>query len=153
LRRSIIASGGAIMSAINDTLDDDARQGNSVNYEVGYRRPPLHTRFQAGVSGNPSGRRKGAKNLRTLVEDILREEIPLREGSVTKKITKAEAVVRGLVIGAMKGDSRSQMTLFRLAEQIGQFEQAQQPLHRIERVIVDPSSPRREFLPIDGDEL
>ncbi len=141
------------MSAINDTLDDDARQGNSVNYEVGYRRPPLHTRFQAGVSGNPSGRRKGAKNLRTLVEDILREEIPLREGSVTKKITKAEAVVRGLVIGAMKGDSRSQMTLFRLAEQIGQFEQAQQPLHRIERVIVDPSSPRREFLPIDGDEL
>lgn len=112
---------------------------NSADYAVGYRRPPLHTRFQPGVSGNPSGRRKGGKNLRTLVEDILREEIPLREGSVTKKITKAEALVRSLVIGAMKGDSRSQLTLFRLAEQIGQFEQPPEPVRIIERVIVDPS--------------
>ena len=142
------------MSAIDSSVDgDDAGEHpNGADYEIGYRRPPLHTRFQPGVSGNPSGRRKGAKNLRTLVEDILREEIPLREGSVTKKVTKAEAVVRGLVIGAMKGDSRSQMTLFRLAEQIGQFEQAQQPLRTITRVIVDPSTPRSELLHIEGDE-
>jgi hypothetical protein len=131
--------------------DDEAHdQTNDATYAVGYRRPPLHTRFQPGVSGNPSSRRKGAKNLRTLVEDILREEIPLREGSVTKKITKAEALVRGLVIGPMKGDSRSQMTLFRLAEQIGQFEQAPDPLHTITRIIVDPRTYRRDVL--QGDE-
>ena len=76
------------MTDIDDENPDD--RVNGTTYEVGYRRPPVHTRFQAGVSGNPSGRRKGAKNLRTLVENILREKIPLREGSVTKKITKAE---------------------------------------------------------------
>jgi hypothetical protein len=29
-------------------------------YQVGYGKPPLHTRFQKGKSGNPSGRRRRA---------------------------------------------------------------------------------------------
>jgi hypothetical protein len=115
---------------------DDERRGDAADYAVGFRRPPLHTRFKPGVSGNPSGRAKGSQNLKTLFDRILREEISLREGEVTKKITKAEAILRGLVVGAMKGDSRSQMTLFRLAEQTGQFEEKPEPLKRIERVIV-----------------
>ena len=105
-------------------------------YEVGYRRPPLHTRFKPGQSGNPNGRAKGSQNLRTLFNKILNEQIPLIDGNQSKKITKAEAIMRRLVIGALKGDSRSQMTLFRLAEQVGQFEENPGQLQRIERVIV-----------------
>ena len=85
-------------------------------------------------------------------EQILKEQISLREGSVTKKITKAEAVVRSLVISAMKGDSRSQQNLFRLAEQIGQFVEPPVPLQRIERVIVDPRDMRRDLVAIGADE-
>jgi hypothetical protein len=114
--------------------DEEAQAGAS--YAVGYKRPPRHTRFQPGVSGNPSGRRKGSKNIRTIFEQILREEISLRDGGVTKKITKAEAIVRALVHGAIKGESSSQQNLFRLAQQIGQFEEAPANLQRIERVIV-----------------
>jgi len=91
-------------------------------YAVGYRRPPRHTRFQPGESGNPSGRPKGAQNFKSLFQKILKEQISLREGAVTKKISKAEAILRGLVIGAMKGDARSVMALFRLAEQTGEFD-------------------------------
>jgi hypothetical protein len=132
------------------SADEDAQAGTS--YTVGYKRPPQHTRFQPGVSGNPSGRRKGSKNIRSIFEKILGEEISLREGSVTKKITKAEAVVRSLVISAMKGDSRSQQNLFRLAEQIGQFVEPPAPLQRIERVIVDPRDMRRDLVAIGADE-
>jgi|KBSSwiStaDraftv2_1062776.scaffolds.fasta_scaffold110580_2 hypothetical protein len=132
------------------SADEDAQAGTS--YTVGYKRPPQHTRFQPGVSGNPSGRRKGSKNIRSIFEKILGEEISLREGSVTKKITKAEAVVRSLVISAMKGDSRSQQNLFRLAEQIGQFVEPPAPLQRIERVIVDPRDMRRDLVEIGADE-
>ena len=132
------------------SADEDAQAGTS--YTVGYKRPPQHTRFQPGVSGNPSGRRKGSKNIRSIFERILGEEISLREGSVTKKITKAEAVVRSLVISAMKGDSRSQQNLFRLAEQIGQFVEPPVPLQRIERVIVDPRDMRRDLVAIGADE-
>jgi len=116
------------------SADEDAQAGTS--YTVGYKRPPQHTRFQPGVSGNPSGRRKGSKNIRSIFEKILGEEISLREGSTTKKITKAEAIVRSMVIGAMKGDPRSQQNLFRLAEQVGQFEEEAPKIDRIEHVIV-----------------
>src|SRR5215208_2554046 len=109
-----------------------------VPYRVGYRRPPLHSRFQPGVSGNPLGRAKGSQNFKTLLDRILKEEIPLLDGDRSRKVTKAEAITRRLVIGALKGASRSMLALFKLAEQTGQFEEA--PVHYdiIERVIVDP---------------
>jgi uncharacterized protein DUF5681 len=37
-------------------------------YEVGYRRPPQHTRFQRGSSGNPNGRPRYSKNLSAVFE-------------------------------------------------------------------------------------
>ena len=98
----------------------------------------MHSRFKKGQSGDPSGRPKGSENLKTLFERVLKEHISLQDGNVTKKITKAEAVIRRVVIDALKGDSRSQQTLFRLAEQIGQFEPAQQELRAVTMVIVDP---------------
>ena len=53
--------------------------------------------------------------------------------------------MRGLVIGALKGDARSQMTLFRLAEQTGQFEQPPEPL-REDRADHHHRRPRRDEL-------
>jgi uncharacterized protein DUF5681 len=43
---------------------------------VGYKRPPIHTRFKPGQSGNPSGRAKGSQNLKTLCHKIMKEEVP-----------------------------------------------------------------------------
>jgi hypothetical protein len=34
---------------------------------VGYCKPPLHTRFKKGQSGNPRGHAKGAKNLASVL--------------------------------------------------------------------------------------
>ena len=44
-------------------------------------------------------------------------------------------MLRGLVVGALKGDPRSVMTLLRVADQTGQFE-PNEPLTKITRVIV-----------------
>lgn len=109
-------------------------------YEVGYRRPPAHSRFKPGQSGNPKGRPKGSQNLRTLFNKILREKVSLREGARVRKVSKAEAVLRSLVVGAMKGDPKNVVTMFKLAEQTGQFEDAHTEITRIERVIVDWAS-------------
>jgi hypothetical protein len=108
---------------------------------VGYKRPPVHSRFKPGQSGNPSGRAKGSQNLKTLFHKILKEEVSLREGSDVRKVTKAEALMRGLVVGALKGDTRSIGTLFRLAEQTGQFDEPGEPITRIQRVIVSWKAP------------
>lgn len=106
------------------------------NYTVGYCRPPQHARFRPGRSGNPSGRPKGCKNFKTLLRDILNEQISLQDGTQSRKVSKAEAIMRRLIIGALKGDTRDLHALFRIAEQTGQFEESHEGINRIERVIV-----------------
>jgi len=116
-------------------VDDDAEQASQAPAKVGYGSPPVHSRFKPGVSGNPSGRPKDSKNLKTLLHAILNEQISLQEGSQARKVSKAEAIMRRLIIGALKGDSRDLHALFRLAEQTGQFEEARDEITRVERVI------------------
>src|SRR4051795_2626722 len=116
--------------------DDDAEQSGLPPAKVGYCSPPVHSRFKAGQSGNPSGRTKGSQNLKTLFNKVLDEEISLREGADVKRITKAEAIIRSVVVGALKGDARSVAILFRLAEQAGRFQDAPPEITEIRRVIV-----------------
>jgi hypothetical protein len=103
---------------------------NGAKYEVGYKRPPAHSRFQKGRSGNPSGRPKDSKNFKTLLNQILNEQISLQDGVNSRKVSKREAIARRLIIGALKGDSRDLQTLLKLAEQTGEFESdaAKEPL-------------------------
>lgn len=104
---------------------------------VGYKRPPVHSRFKPGQSGNPSGRAKGSQNLKTLFNKILKEQVSLREGVGVRQVSKAEALMRGLVIAALKGDTRSIGTLFRFAEQAGQFDEPSAPVTEIRRIIIE----------------
>jgi hypothetical protein len=118
-------------------FDAIAEQSCNAPAKVGYGCPPVHSQFKPGQSGNPSGRAKGGQNLKTLFNKVLGEVISLRDGPDVKKISKAEAVVRGLVIGAMKGDPRNIAILFRLAEQVGQFQDDNSAdITQIRRVIV-----------------
>jgi hypothetical protein len=74
---------------------------------VGYRRPPKHTRFKPGQSGNPKGRPKHARNLKTEFLEELGEVIRVREGDREMKISKQRAFVKALVAAAIKGDMRA----------------------------------------------
>jgi hypothetical protein len=117
-------------------VDDDVEQPVHPPAKVGYCSPPVHSRFKPGQSGNPSGRARGSQNLKTLFNKVLDEEISLRDGADVKKITKAEAIIRGVLVGALKGDARNVAILFRLAEQAGQFQEESSGITEIKRVIV-----------------
>ena len=60
------------------------------DYKVGYKKPPLHTRFQKGQSGNPRGRPRGSKNFSTLLTDALNEPVVVTEDGRRRKISKRE---------------------------------------------------------------
>jgi hypothetical protein len=66
------------------------------DYKVGYKRPPLHTRFQKGQSGNPRGRPKGSKNFSTLLSEALNEPVVITEDGRRRTISKRELGVRQL---------------------------------------------------------
>jgi len=84
------------------------------DYEVGYGKPPEHSRFQKGASGNPKGRPKGARNLKTELEEELRERIVVREGGVEKKVSKLRAVMKSLAAKGVHGDVRASALLCNL---------------------------------------
>jgi hypothetical protein len=70
---------------------------------VGYGKPPQHTRFKKGESGNPTGRPKGSKNLTTLLEKELKQRVVITENGRRRSITKQEAMVKHLVNKAVFG--------------------------------------------------
>jgi Family of unknown function (DUF5681) len=82
---------------------------------VGYRRPPLGTRFRPGQSGNPLGRPKGARNLSTVVAAALGERVAVTENGRRRRISKLEATVKQLVNRAASGETRAMQLLLALA--------------------------------------
>ena len=63
------------------------------DYEVGYGKPPRHTRFEPGRSGNPRGRPPGAKNMKTLLSKALNELVVVTEPGGRRKVSKRKAIV------------------------------------------------------------
>ena len=86
----------------------------SDDYKVGYGKPPRHTRFQPGESGNPKGRPKGTKNLATDLSEELAEKIVVNEGGKQLKISKQRAMIKSLLAKALKGDTRAATVLLKL---------------------------------------
>ena len=80
------------------------------DYKVGPGRPPLHTRFRKGQSGNPGGRSK--KNLPALLADALDEPVFVTIDGERRQITKREAVVHQLVNKSTTADLRATKMLF-----------------------------------------
>jgi hypothetical protein len=95
------------------------------NSSVGYGKPPRHTQFKKGQSGNPRGRPKGSKNLATVLLRTARELVTVNEGGRRKSITKLEAMSKQLVNKAASGEPRATQLLIQM---IQMFEgQAEQP--------------------------
>jgi hypothetical protein len=63
---------------------------------VGYKRPPKDTQVKPGTSGYPRGRKKGSRNLRTDLTQMLRQLIAIREDGKRKRITRQQAMLLSL---------------------------------------------------------
>ncbi len=76
-------------------------------YDIGYAKPPIGSRFRPGQSGNPRGRPKGRKSAAQLLEDLLAERVTLTINGKRKRLPMDEVVLRALVNKAVAGDVRS----------------------------------------------
>ena len=90
----------------------------SDDYEVGYRRPPKHSQFKKGQSGNPKGRPKGSRDLASDLDDELNERISVLEGGQRRTVTKQRAMLKALSNEAMKGNTKAMNLIVNMVYQL-----------------------------------
>lgn len=81
------------------------------DYEVGYAKPPSHSRFKPGQSGNPRGRPKSAKGMKTIIREMLTEKVAVRTPKGVQRMTKMQALLAKTLELAFAGNLRAQQIL------------------------------------------
>ena len=76
-------------------------------YDVGYKKPPKHTQYKKGHSGNSKGRPKRSLNTKTILGNELSERITITEFGQQKRMSKQEVMIKALAANALKGDTKS----------------------------------------------
>ena len=96
------------------------------SYEVGYGKPPLHSRFQKGQSGYPKGRAKGTRNFATLFSEAMMKPVVITENGQRKKISKFAAAMTQLANDAARGDKKSIQLAFAMLQALETAAQGQE---------------------------
>ena len=98
---------------MNDRSTKSPDENKPRSYEVGYGKPPMHTRFRKGVSGNPRGgsRTQRAARVSALALKEAYRMITVREGDKVTNLPAIQAVMRSQVALAVKGNGPAQRAL------------------------------------------
>src|SRR5215470_17971203 len=88
----------------------NSRKTRSVPYKVGYGRPPLHTRFRKGRSGNPGGRprRAAREGVKALALREAYRRITVKENGRALAMPAIQAIMRRQVGLAATGNVQAQ---------------------------------------------
>ena len=114
-------------------------------YAIGYRRPPKRTQFRKGQSGNPKGRMRGRRNLKTVLAEQLGRTLKANLDGRPRKITQVEAIVLSMVTSAIKGDARARDAVLRMIQVLGLHDQQEheaRPVSADEQQLLDIYSER-----------
>lgn len=80
---------------------------NRNSYSVGYRRPPTHSQFKPGKSGNPRGRpKRSVLGFDNFLHQELLSTVLIQTNGKPQKLSKYEVILKQIVKCAMEGDFR-----------------------------------------------
>lgn len=98
-------------------------QSGNGDYPVGYCKPPVHTRWQPGQSGNRNGRPRNRRDIKTELKEVAAKKITIRvDGDTTHKVSMAAANVMAHGVKGAKGDVRSAGLFLDVTRKIGLFD-------------------------------
>jgi hypothetical protein len=90
------------------------------NGGVGYGRPPVHSRFRKGQSGNPTGNRQPdkAEGVKHLVRQEAERMLTIREGDKVIRMPAVQAVFRSQIASAVKGNVAAQRAVLKVVQDL-----------------------------------
>jgi hypothetical protein len=90
----------------------------STPYKVGYGRPPRHTQFRKGQSGNPGGRprRSPRERMKALALQEAYRSIAVKEDGRTVAVPAIQAILRSQVRLAARGNVQAQRAVLAAIE-------------------------------------
>lgn len=106
------------MSKNDDDPNDPESKKQTETYKVGYKHPPLHSKFKKGVSGNSAGRPKEQQNLHRLFLKLLHKPVYIKQNGKLCKTTYPElGFTQFLKSAATSGKPQTMAALFKFAGQ------------------------------------
>jgi hypothetical protein len=107
------------------TLSQKKQPANE--HKVGYGKPPVHTRFRKGQSGNPGGRPRGmtAGRATALALKEAYRLVNVREGDNIITLPAIQAILRSQVALAAKGNGPAQRAVIEAVQAIERDIEAQ----------------------------
>jgi hypothetical protein len=114
---------------MTDYQSETARQATPGD-QTGYKRPPVQHQFKKGHSGNRFGRPKEARNLITVLSNVLKQPVTFKQGGKTHQIAKGDAVIKVLMNMGTKGERRATDAVITL-------------ISKIERLVDKPEAERK----------
>lgn len=112
------------------------------NYDVGYGKPPVASRFKPGQSGNPRGRPKVSLTMSQLVARVADENIVAMIDGKPKKMSKMAALVRAMYARAMQGNQGAAKQIFSLITQAEALTPKNTVKHVVTVEVVEPDGRR-----------
>ena len=95
------------------------------DHDVGYGKPPRHSRFKKGQSGNTKGRPRGSRNFSTDLKATLEEPIRVTNHGKSQTVSTQQAALMRLREKALSGDVRALDSLIGLARLYNDEEMAE----------------------------
>ena len=108
------------MTARTDKSDKSGKD-ESAAYEVGYGKPPVHTRFRKGQSGNPGGRaaRTATERAKALLLEEAYRTVTVEDGDRVLELPAIQAVLRSQIELALGGDFHAQQFVVAAIQKLG----------------------------------
>lgn len=103
-------------NAAEPDITAQEKLSNQTREMVGYKKPPMHSRFKPGQSGNRTGRPKGAFTAKGLFRKVMTEMLTVTDKGRSRKLTSAELAFMALRNKALKGDHKALQTMFELMD-------------------------------------
>jgi hypothetical protein len=101
---------------------------------VGYGRPPKHSQWKKGQSGNPKQRRKRKpKSIATMVDEFFARKVDVTDNGVELRRTAFEIIFQQLCNKAIAGDTRALNVL----KKYGDFAASRDPTGGLRLVLIE----------------